>query len=83
MISIREFTSQVMKHALDSEEVRPIDWNSVLEDQGYYSVKLRYRNQECYAWCDEQFGQEHFVWTGSNFFFETEQDAIMFTLRWA
>ena len=83
MSSIREFTSQVMKHALDSEAVRPVDWNSVLEDQGYYSVKLRYRNQECYDWCDEQFGQEHFVWTGSKFFFETESAAIMFTLRWS
>lgn len=83
MSSIRKFTSQVMKHALDSEAVRPVDWNTVLENQGYYSVKLRYRSQECYNWCDEQFGQEHFVWTGSKFFFETESAAIMFALRWS
>ena len=83
MTSIGNFIRLVQRLRDEKETLEPLDWNSVFEDQGYYSVLLRPRNKECYEWCAEQFGKEHFAWTGSKFFFETEQDAIMFKLRWA
>lgn len=66
----------------------PIDWNIILADRGYVPVPIGVRPRkpgERYAmqvWCDEQLGEEHYAWTGSNFWFETENDAIMFALRW-
>lgn len=66
----------------------PIDWNACLADCGYVSVPIGVRVHKSgertamRAWCDEQFGEEHYAWTGSKFWFETEQDAIMFALRW-
>jgi hypothetical protein len=48
----------------------------------YIPVEFSPKNKECYDWCGEQFGPEHFAWTGSKFWFETESDAIMFALRW-
>jgi hypothetical protein len=34
-------------------------------------------------WCEQQFGKDHYAWTGSTFWFETEKDATLFGLRWA
>jgi len=83
MTSIGSFIRLVQRLRDEKETLEPLDWNSTLEDQGYYSVKVRPKNKECYDWCAEQFGKEHFAnLSGSKFFFETEQDAIMFTLRW-
>jgi hypothetical protein len=83
MSSIGEFIRLVQRLRDEKETVRPLDWNSTLEDQGFHSVKVSPWNNEVYEWCTEQYGIEHFAWTGSKFFFETEQDAIMFTLRWS
>jgi hypothetical protein len=83
MSSIGEFIRLVQRLRDEKETVRPLDWNSVFEDQGYYSVTVSPKSKECWVWCDAQYGKEHYAWTGSKFFFETEQDAIMFTLRWS
>ena len=88
MISIREFTRQVTAMRDQKKLLDPIDWNRILADRGYVSVPIGYRVRQQgdrtirLAWCVEQFGEEHYAWTGSNFWFETEKDAIMFSLRW-
>ena len=88
MISIREFTRQVAAMRDQKKLIDPIDWNSILADRGYVPVPVGYRPRQQgdrtvrLAWCQEQFGEEHYAWTGSNFWFETEKDAIMFALRW-
>ena len=62
------------------------DWNRKLEDGGYYQVDILSKNfaerQKAVAWCTEQFGKDHYCWTGSSFWFECEQDSVLFTLRW-
>lgn len=55
---------------------------------GYYPVKLGMLGvvgewQECHRWCREHVGEQHYSWTGSTFWFETEQAAALFALRWA
>lgn len=80
--SIRKFTDYVQQMIKDGKLLLPFNWNEVLKDQGYYSVELSPGNKVIYDWCQEKFGPDHYVWTGSKFWFETETDAIMFTLRW-
>lgn len=82
MISIGEFVSQVQEYREYEGILTPIDWNDLLEDAGYYSIEFRPKTQACWDWCAKEFGLGHIAWTGSKFFFETEKDAIMFTLRW-
>lgn len=88
MISIREFTRQVTAMRDQKKLLDPIDWNSILADRGYVPVPIGYRVRRQgdrtarLAWCVEQFGEEHYAWTGSNFWFETESDAVLFALRW-
>lgn len=88
MISINEFTRQVMAMRDEQKLIDPIDWNFVLTQAGYVpvSAQLRARREgerlSMIDWCTEQFGIDHYVWTGLNFWFETEQDAIMFALRY-
>jgi len=55
---------------------------------GYYPVELSSRTlmgewQECHRWCCEHIGEDHYSWTGGTFWFETEQAAMWFALRWA
>ena len=55
---------------------------------GYYPVQLGMLGlvgewQECHRWCRDYIGENHYSWTGSTFWFETEKAAIWFALRWA
>jgi hypothetical protein len=40
MSSIREFTQQVLEMQDKKQLFEPIDWNHVLEDQGYVGVSV-------------------------------------------
>ena len=82
MVSIVECISQIKKVHDAGRLVEPLDWNDLFEISGYVSVKSSSDYKVCCDWCREQFGPEHFAWTGSKFWFESEKDAIMFTLRW-
>jgi len=82
MVSIQDFIRQVQKLRDSGKLIEPINWNYLFLLYGYIPVDLSPKNKECYDWGREQFGPEHFAWTGSKFWFETEKDAIMFTLRW-
>lgn len=57
-----------------------------LEQKGFYSVTLGLNGlrqwQYVHQWCQEQFGEEHYTWTGSIFWFEDEKHAMLFALRW-
>jgi hypothetical protein len=83
MTSIGSFIRSLQRRDEVREAIERFDWNSILEDQGYYSVKLIPKNNECWDWCTEKFGIDYYAWTSSKFFFKTEQDAIMFTFRWS
>ncbi len=64
-----------------------INWSYRFRDAGYFCVHPTVDSMSkwpnMHEWCHEQFGREHYSWTGSTFWFETEKAAILFTLRWA
>jgi hypothetical protein len=76
---------------IDGDRDRPEeDWNSRFKDAGYYSViwgsTVYYPNNhwdELFRWCSDTFGVRHFVWCGSKFWFDCEENAILFALRWS
>lgn len=62
-------------------------WRAAYGRAGYLPVKsgLLGRDgewQEIHRWCREHIGERHYAWTGSTFWFETEQAAALFALRW-
>lgn len=61
-----------------------IDWNGELERAGYYYVVLQKHDtwQEIHQWCTTHIGKEHYTWTGSKFWFDDSQNAMLFTLMW-
>lgn len=66
----------------------PINWTTVLLDQGFVLVRLpeecqSLRSLEAHKWCCETFGYTHFLRTGiRKFFFEEPKHATMFALKW-
>ena len=83
-LSIREFLDSII---LDSTP-KTIDWNGLLADQEYYPVefdtlKLNQNYVEIHKWCREAVGDPHYVWTGTKIWFETEQAALLFSMRWS
>lgn len=82
MHSIADFITQVRELCDSGKVLEPINWNGLFLLNGYISVDFSPKTNECYLWGREQFGPEHIAWTGSKFWFESEKDAIMFTLRW-
>jgi hypothetical protein len=64
------------------------NWFARFRDAGYYSVSLNHSEniislpwKEIHEWCYEQF-DDHYFHTEGMFFFECEQDAHWFALRW-
>jgi hypothetical protein len=60
------------------------DWTLVLQKGGYHSVVFRKGEwSRMHVWCQENFGKNHYTWSGSTFWFETEKDAAWYALHWA
>ncbi len=61
-------------------------WNTRFRDAGYHSaqpgnLQLQLWTQ-IHQWCQDQFGERHYCWSGSTFWFESKKDAVLFLLRW-
>ncbi len=62
------------------------DWHTVLSRGGYYSVQLGRATaewSEMHQWLNDNIGNRHYTWTGSTFWFETEETATLAALKWA
>jgi hypothetical protein len=58
-------------------------WPELLANAGYISVEHQQGLwQNVHDWCKEVIGYEHYSWTGSTFWFETKEHALMFKLCW-
>lgn len=60
-------------------------WRTVFLESGYYPAHAVNTKEwsEMHRWCCDQFGVEHYSWTGSTFWFENEKDVLLFALRWS
>ena len=52
---------------------------------GYFDAKADIRSKwgEIHGWCIETVGRDHYTWTGSIFWFESEKMRNWFVLRWS
>lgn len=61
-------------------------WNDILESGGYIRVIITHEHwtetRIIAQWCREKFGVDHYYWTGGAFWFDSEEHAAMFMLRW-
>ena len=64
---------------------KEINWPLTLESAGYYSHHLHTIKHwtDIHVWCREHFGETHYAWTGSVFWFERREDAVFFKLKWS
>lgn len=66
------------------------NWNLRFRDAGYISVVLInswiFPKENIEAWCNENVGIEHYAWVGGidscTYWFENEEAALQFSLRW-
>lgn len=85
--SIRDFVSAWVQYD-GNKNVGSLNlvWPRRFKEAGYYGVPLHNTSNnwpEIHRWCSDQFGVTHYGWTGSIWWFESERDAAIFTLRWA
>lgn len=65
-------------------------WNHRFRDAGYIEVIMTpawiFSNKNIEAWCNENVGTEHYAWVGDlaacTYWFENEETALQFSLRW-
>lgn len=71
-----------MLQALTVKETgHPPRWGEAMKNSGYETVVFRSLAwQEAHDWCKKVCGEEHYSWSGSNFFFTRRSDALMFKL---
>lgn len=56
----------------------------LLLDEGYIPVEVnQFPGSELQKWAMENIGWENYNWTGNVFWFNNEQDATIFRLKWA
>lgn len=91
--SIREFINgwrvvSPVKYTRIHTDQECVTWDQRLKSAGYYSIKISGPNcidrwEDIHDWCKEKFGNDHYAWTGTVFWFEREQHAVWFALRWS
>jgi len=64
------------------------NWNIRFAEAGYYRAvpsraSVQHHWHDMHVWCQEQFTPEHYAWAGDTFWFESDQDAMLFILRWS
>lgn len=95
-MSIQEFINKIKEERQQALRNRPasevllgpmpeINWPLTFERAGYYSHHLSSAKYwaDIHQWCREHFGETHYAWTGSVFWFERREDAVFFKLRWS
>lgn len=79
-MTIREYLDNI------NRDSKNINWNQVLEQGGYYPVNFTTRHAheyyEIHNWCREMIGDKHYAWTGSKMWFENEEAALLFSMKW-
>jgi hypothetical protein len=87
-MNIRQFCESYKKEHNENEPEELYfnpDWNLILNKAGYYHAVLRSPEhwQHVHEWCVKYYTKDHYIWTGNTFWFETESDAVWFSLRWS
>lgn len=62
-----------------------INWVQALSNANYHAVETESINiqwKDMLLWCNEHVGVEHYTWTGTIFWFETSEVALLFVLKW-
>jgi len=69
-----------------------LNWHFILQNAGYPCVEypdissLTWQNRaKVYNWCNENFGEDRWSTTGGGrfYWFEKQEDAMVFKLRWS
>ncbi len=85
-MNIGRFVRKVHSKYLKDPNVLTPPWQDILSKYGYHKISLPngalVHWPDVHVWCKENLGTEHYTWTGNIFWFETEQDAVLFSLRW-
>ena len=64
-----------------------LDWRKQSRENGYFEVcRSKQPPPAQYIigqWCVDKFGSEHYSWDGTSWWFDSEENAVLFALRWA
>jgi hypothetical protein len=84
-MTIKEYVASI-KAKLLFEPVQDYDWRHAFNSKGYPSALLSEEGHkkwpEVHRWCREHIGEDHYAWTGSRFWFDNDEAAFKFILRW-
>ena len=84
-MNIKEFATNLLtKQGIRGYLYEPKLWEAELHNHGYYRIECNWTVAvTVLQWCEANIGEEHFIWFGREiFWFEREQDATLFALRW-
>jgi hypothetical protein len=86
-MNIREYTDHIKRHLKSKNNNGNFNWRKAYLEKGYPNVLLGSEGhtqwQEVHAWCKEHIGTEHYIWTGSRFWFDNVDNAALFALKWS
>lgn len=74
----------------DNKSLVYLNWNHRFRDAGYIGVAISdsyiFPNKNIEIWCNENIGEDHYAWVGApdqfTYWFENEETALQFSLRW-
>ena len=63
---------------------RQLDHRNILLDAGFYPVYVEHKfdTRHIHEWCIENIGYDKYNWVGKEFWFENEDHAVLFALKW-
>lgn len=92
VINIKEFVKswenldKVIFKSVSTASYNLPDWELRFLEAGYHPAKIPFNYHNWTAinsWCRKVFGEQHYAWYDSVFWFESEHDAALFLLKWS
>lgn len=82
-MNIEEYVDSILD---TTDDPWSLNWHDMFVAKGYYQVNVNNDTHplpNLLQWCDENIGIGHYTWEYTRFWFETEEDAVRFALKFS
>jgi hypothetical protein len=77
---------KIDEQKFDIDSTGLVDWHQLIQTGGYYWVEYRVHSAEemerIKPWLISRIGKDHYLFVGTGFWFDSEQNQMLFILTW-
>ena len=87
MKPIRQYVDEFVKNHQITDVDSFIDWHQLIGQGGYHWVEysssdILENSDKMFRWLHDEIGRDHYLFVGTGFWFDNQQNQMLFILTW-